>query len=177
MRGGLCSRRDPAGVIWLLLVLLMPSMSRPASNSGAMPPTSIMLVAPDQLPDPNFSGSIVLVMNDLGPGPIGIIVNRPMRISVSHLFPELKRLAKLPDKVYFGGPVDLETVWFLFRAGKPPERAVRACEGVYLSADRRLFAPAARPRQADGPSADLHRPLRLGAGSVGGRNRNGTTGL
>ena len=98
-----------------------------------------MLVARDDLPDPNFADSVVLVMNDLGPGPIGIIVNRPTAVPVSQLFPGLKHLGKVTDKVYFGGPVDFESVWFLFRAATMPQHAVRACDGVYLSADRQLL--------------------------------------
>ena len=31
-------------------------------------------------------------MNNLGPAPVGIIINRPMPIPVSRLFPDLKRL-------------------------------------------------------------------------------------
>jgi putative transcriptional regulator len=81
----------------------------------------------------------VLVMNNLGPGPVGIIINRPMSIPVSRLFPDLKRLAQVHDNVYFGGPVEFGSVWFLFRATAPLEHAVKACDGVYLSADRKLL--------------------------------------
>ncbi len=60
-------------------------------------------------------------------------------LCISHLFPDLKRLVKLPNKVYFGGPVDFESVWFLFRAATPPEHAIQAFDGVYLSGDRKLL--------------------------------------
>lgn len=78
-------------------------------------------------------------MNNLGPAPVGIIINRPMPIPVSQLLPDLKHLAQVRDKVYFGGPVSFGSVWFLFRAPKPPEHAIQACDGVYLSADRKLL--------------------------------------
>ena len=45
----------------------------------------------------------------------------------------------ISDRVYFGGPVEVESVWFLFRAARKPEHAIRACEGVYLSASRELL--------------------------------------
>jgi putative transcriptional regulator len=111
--------------------VLLAAPSWPAPGSDAKPLTAILLIARDGLPDPSFADSIVLVMNDLGAGPVGIVLNRPSS--------ELKRLAKLPDKVYFGGPVELESVWFLFRAASQPEHAVKACDGVYLSGDRRLL--------------------------------------
>ena len=94
--------------------------------------------------DPYFADSVVLVMNNLIPhAHVGIIVNKPTPISVSELasqlFPDLKSLAKLHDKVHFGGPVEVGTVWFLFRATKPPEHAVQAFDGVCLSADKNLL--------------------------------------
>jgi putative AlgH/UPF0301 family transcriptional regulator len=59
--------------------------------------TAILLVAKISTGDPFFSDSMVLVMNNLGPAPVGIIVNRPTAIPVSQLFPDLKRLAPLHD--------------------------------------------------------------------------------
>ena len=123
----------------LCVFLLLSGSSRPSSAPDAKPLTAILLVARGDLPDPDFADSVVLVMNNLGAAPVGIIINRPMPIPVSRLFPDLKRLAKVPDKVYFGGPVDLGTVWFLIRAAAPPEHAIQACDGVYLSADRQLL--------------------------------------
>jgi len=99
----------------------------------------MLLIARDDLPDSLFAESIVLVMNNLGPAPMGVVVNRPMSIPVFHLFPDVKGLTRVRDKVYFGGPVDFGSVWFLFRAAKPPKDAIQAFDGVYLSADRRLL--------------------------------------
>jgi putative transcriptional regulator len=58
---------------------------------------------------------------------------------VSQLFPKIKRLAHVSDKVYFGGPVELHVVWFVFRAKASPPHAVRVLDGVYLSANRKLL--------------------------------------
>ena len=102
--------------------------------------TAILLVARDGLPDPDFASSVVLVMNNLGPAPVGVIVNRPTKIAVSELFPQLKQLTRVRDKVYFGGPVEYGSLWFLFRAATaPPEHAVRALDGLYVSADEQLL--------------------------------------
>jgi putative transcriptional regulator len=130
-------RRDVAGVLCALL--LLPGSAWPESAPDAKPLTAILLIARDGLPDSNFADSVVLVMNNLGPAPVGIIINRPTPIPVARLFPDLKRLAKVRDKVYFGGPVDFGSVWFVFRAAAPPEHAVQACDGVYLSADQQLL--------------------------------------
>jgi putative transcriptional regulator len=123
----------------LYAVLLVLGTSWPTSAEEAKPLTAILLVARGDLRDPNFADSIVLVMNHLGPAPVGLVVNRPTEIPVSRLFPDLKRLAPLHDKVYFGGPVELESVWFLFRAARAPEHAIQAFGSIYLSANRELL--------------------------------------
>ena len=120
-----------------LLVLLATSW--PAAPDNAKPLTTILLVARAELPDSNFKDSVVLVMNNVASAPIGVIVNRPTRIAVSRLFPDLERLARLDDKVYFGGPVQIEAVSFLFRAAKPPENAAPVLDDLYLSTDLDLL--------------------------------------
>ena len=135
-RSGL--QRKAAGVLAALLLLIGASWPTGAEDTKRL--TAILLVAKGELRDPNFADSVVLVMNNLGPAPIGLVVNRPTEIPVAHLFPDLKRLERVHDKVYFGGPVDLESVWFLFRSVKPPEHAVQAVAGIYLSASRDLLA-------------------------------------
>lgn len=138
MRSGFHLQHYAAGGLSALLLLLSGS-SWPASGAAANPLNAILIVARDHLPDSNFADSMVLVMNNLGPGPVGIIINRPMPLAVSRLFPDIERLAKVRGSVYFGGPVDFESVWFLFRAATAPEHAIQACDGVYLSADRELL--------------------------------------
>jgi len=119
--------------------LLLFGAPWPIAADEAKPLTTILLVARAELPDPNFKDSVVLVMNDIAPAPVGVIINRPTKIAVASLFPELERLARLNDKVYFGGPVGIESVSFLFRAPSAPERATEVLDGVYLSTSRELL--------------------------------------
>ena len=137
MKSRCCLQRCLAAGVCALL--LLSGLSCDTFAAETKPLNAILIVARGGLPDPNFADSTVLVMNNLAHGPVGIIINRPMPIPVSRLFPELGRLAQVRDKVYFGGPVDFGSVWFLFRAATPPEHAVQACDGVYLSADRELL--------------------------------------
>ncbi|MBW4051685.1 MAG: YqgE/AlgH family protein [Proteobacteria bacterium] len=133
----------------LAVLLLLPS---PLAAAGAAPPpavpnaraaaralTAILLVARGAVADPNFGGSIVVVMNNLAPAPVGIIINRPMPISVVRLFPQLQRLAHVHARVYYGGPVEFGKAWYLFRAKTAPAGAVRVCDGVYVGAGRKLL--------------------------------------
>lgn len=130
--------RPIAGVVAavvLHVVVWLPSSAGEPDRLNA-----ILLVARPSVADPNFAESVVLVMNNLGPAPVGIIVNRPTRVGVSQLFPDNPRIATLPERVYFGGPVDLGRVWFLFRARTPPAHSVRAFDDFCLSGDRELLA-------------------------------------
>ena len=119
--------------------LLLSAMSWAAFADNAKPLTTMLLVAESELRDPNFKGSVVLVMNNIAPAPAGIIINRPTSIAVSRLFPDLERLARLDDKVYFGGPVEIAMVSFLVRADAAPEDATEVFHGVYISTNQELL--------------------------------------
>jgi putative transcriptional regulator len=137
VRSGLGFRRDVAGA--LCAVLLLWGTIWPACAEDTKPLTAILITAPDDLSDPDFAGSVVLVMNNLGPAPVGVIINRPTQVPVSRLFPDLKRLAPLHDRVYFGGPVEFGSVWFLFRAATQPKDAIKVLDGVYISGKPELL--------------------------------------
>ena len=149
MRCGFCLVREvTAAFCTLLLLLAVVSQTQAAPAKDV---TAILLTARAELPDSDFDDSVVLVMNNLGAAPIGVIINKPTPIPVSRLFPDIKRLAQLQDRVYFGGPVEFGSVWFLFRSAAAPERAIKASEGVYISADRDLLLQLlARAKPMDG---------------------------
>jgi hypothetical protein len=111
----------------LFLCLAGPGRATDGLNAAAdaKAPTSILIIGSPGLPDDDFADSVIL--------------NRPTKIEISRIFPDIKRLAQLHDRVYFGGPVELGAVWFLVRAATPPEHAIKTCDGVYLSADRQLL--------------------------------------
>ena len=72
-------------------------------------------------------------------GAIGVIINKPTRITLAKLFPDLPRLAKLDDRVFFGGPVQVQSVSFVFRASTAPDEALEIMKGVYISSDDDLL--------------------------------------
>lgn len=146
------SNLQPYVVAALAMLLALPALTGSAGAADAKPMNAILLIAKDDLDDPNFADSVVLVMNNIGPAPVGVIINRPTEISVSKLFPDLGRPERMRDKVYFGGPVDLDSVWFLFRAAKRPEHSIPVLQGVYLSASRDLLLQLLR---RDEPMAGL----------------------
>jgi len=112
--------------------------------AGALAPCfaeepATFLVAKEGLPDPNFNNSVVLMAPSEGEGTLGIIVNKPTRIPLSKLFPDQPKLAKLDDRVFFGGPVSIQSISFVFRASTAPEDALEIMKGVYISSDNDLL--------------------------------------
>jgi putative transcriptional regulator len=135
----------------LCAFFLLHGASSPTLADDSKPLTAILIVGKSDMPDDDFANSVVLVMNNLGPAPVGIVVNRPTRITIAQLFPDDTRLARLNAKVYFGGPVEFGAIWFLVRASTAPEHAMQAFDGVFLSADRALLMKLlARPEPMEG---------------------------
>jgi putative transcriptional regulator len=122
--------------------------------------TGEILVARANLPDANFADSVVLVTHGESAGTAGLIVNHPTRVPVASLFPDMAKLAALPDTIWYGGPVAVHQVVFLVRADKQPHDSLRVMRGVYLSQSEELLRELlARANPTEG--------LRIYAGSAG----------
>jgi len=81
--------------------------------------TDHFLIAMPAMSDPYFSGSLVYVCEHSENGAMGIIVNRPIDMTLSVLYEKIDlvlehhEFADLP--VYFGGPVQLDRGFVLHR--------------------------------------------------------------
>ncbi len=118
------------GLLWLLLcVSLAAHAAQPVSGDA------VLLVARPELQDPNFAQSVVLVVFPASSGPTGVILNQPTRLKWSDAFADEPALAQRTDAIYFGGPVRLAALWFIFRGAKAPETALPVTDDLYLSAD------------------------------------------
>lgn len=108
-----------------------------AASAAEMSASGIFLVATDELRDPNFRETVVLVTQPRRGGPFGVIINRPLNRRLSEIFPEIEALKSKKDVVHFGGPVARQGLVFLVRASKPPLRATHVLKDVYITADPR----------------------------------------
>lgn len=120
----------------LICLLLIAAPSGAQQESGAEP---VLLVASTELQDPNFSQSVVLVLFPAGGWPTGVILNRPTRLAWSETFPDEPALRARADPIYFGGPVRINALWFLFRQGAPQGTVLPVLEDLYLSSDGELL--------------------------------------
>ena len=91
------------------------------------------LVASRRLGDPNFSETVVLLI-EYGPeGAVGLVINRPSNVKLSTVFPDVKELKQRKDTIYVGGPVAVNQMLMLIRSTQAPAASVPVVENVYIS--------------------------------------------
>ena len=83
------------------------------------PAAGKFLVAARGLPDPNFAETVVLLTSYSSKGAMGVIINRPTRVSVDSLFPGNKATKHRAEKAFWGGPVEGDAVLALTRTQNP----------------------------------------------------------
>lgn len=123
----------------LLLVLLPALLSVPLAHAAETTAPAILLIAKPELQDPNFAHSVVLVVFPKDGGPLGVILNRPMRLTLKEVFPQEEQLKTRSDTLYLGGPVQVNGLLFLFRRAPAPDKAFPVVDDLYLSADGSLL--------------------------------------
>ncbi len=65
----------------------------------------MLLVATPELGDPNFAGSVVLLLDANDAGVLGVILTRPTRTPVEQILPDWSGLSSPPSVLFEGGPV------------------------------------------------------------------------
>ena len=84
-----------------------------------------MLVAAPTLTDPNFSRTVVLVLEHNEQGALGVVLNRPSGLSVVEILADWAELASPPSQVFHGGPVSPESALALVRTDRAEVIGVR----------------------------------------------------
>ena len=117
-----------------------------------------LLIAARNLPDPNFTETVVLVVNYSHEGAAGIVINRPSGIPLSRALPGVAAVTGVAAAAFIGGPVSQQAVLALSRA------ACDACPRVGREVYLVNTADALKERLAKG--AD-ERQLRVYLGYAG----------
>lgn len=108
----------------------------------------IFLVAGRNLRDPRFRETVVLLVSYRRLGAVGLIINRPTRLSLSAAFPDIPSFKKRTDVIYFGGPVEGDQVLLLVRSPGNPGEAARVFDGVYVSSSMAVLNRMATQQKA-----------------------------
>ena len=116
-----------ANFVVTFLLLAWSALAAAAEGSA------IFLIAKPEMPDPNFKQTVVLVVNPPNGAPVGVVLNRPTDLRLGKVLDKHPRGTAREDPVYAGGPVERNTLWFVFRAATAPPRAWHVVEDVYFS--------------------------------------------
>ncbi len=115
-----------------------PTSRRVAASRRGRPPREglgkgVFLVASETLSDPNFSQTVVLLLEYDETGAVGLIVNRPTEISLASVLPGEEELKDRHELVFIGGPVDKSQLFLLLRSASLPRQSEEIVDGVYVS--------------------------------------------
>jgi putative transcriptional regulator len=103
------------------------------SGSEAALAKGRLLVASRHLMDPNFSETVVLLIDYARNGAMGLVINRPTEVKLSAVFPEMEGLQQRTDTIYMGGPVGRNQILMLIRSSNQSEESRRIFEDIYVS--------------------------------------------
>jgi putative transcriptional regulator len=96
------------------------------------PAPGILLIADPFLKDPNFLRTVVFLCEHKVEGSFGFVLNRQFENTLDELIPELTGY-KLP--VYYGGPVQPDTIHFLHQYPDDIPGGHQVLNGVYWGGD------------------------------------------
>ncbi|MFN8290854.1 MAG: YqgE/AlgH family protein [Chitinophagaceae bacterium] len=96
------------------------------------PASGVLLIADPFLKDPNFLRTVVLLCEHNAEGSFGFVINRVYENTLDELVPELEGY-KLP--VYYGGPVQLNTIHLLHQLPEKVPGGQEIVKGIYWGGD------------------------------------------
>ncbi len=96
------------------------------------PGPGILLIADPFLKDPNFLRTVVFLCDHKEEGSFGFVLNRQYQNTLDELIPELEGH---PLPVYYGGPVEIDTIHFLHQYPEEIPGGQEVIKGVYWGGD------------------------------------------
>lgn len=98
----------------------------PLGGRAAATPVApgVLLVAQPEMGDPNFSETVVLVLDVDDEGALGVVVNRPSPLLVATVFEEWRDLVDEPEVLFRGGPVGTDGALALVLLRDPTQAPV-----------------------------------------------------
>jgi putative transcriptional regulator len=94
--------------------------------------SGILLIADPFLKDPNFLRTVVFLCEHKEEGSFGFVLNRQYENTLDELIPELEG-HKIP--VYYGGPVQVDSIHFLHQYPEEIPGGQEVIKGVYWGGD------------------------------------------
>jgi putative transcriptional regulator len=103
-----------------------------SQHSTCLPKSGHLLISEPFLQDENFVRSVVLVCDHNEKGSFGLVLNKLSILKLGELFDDLE---SLDIDVYVGGPVEQDTLHFIFSSENPLEGSIQLGEGLWWGGD------------------------------------------
>lgn len=91
-----------------------------------------VLLAEPFMRDGNFKRAAIFLCEHNEDGSLGFVMNKPLNMQVNELiadFPEFEA------EVYFGGPVQTDTIHYIHNVGEMLDDSVKVIDGIYWGGD------------------------------------------
>ena len=143
-------------VTFLVAVLLAVAVGWLQPAQAADPSEPVLLVAKRQLIDPVYRATVLLARPIGDDRHVGVILNRPSKLTLGQLFPEHKPSQAVTDPVYVGGPMNTTVIFALVgRHDGIAGKSLQLMPDVYMvfegaAVDRIIEQDAARARYLAG---------------------------
>ncbi|VAX37239.1 UPF0301 protein YqgE [hydrothermal vent metagenome] len=130
------------------------------------------LIAGRQLRDPHFYKSVVLIIEHNNEGAMGLVVNRPSTVNVSHALSGHLDLPETDDVVFSGGPVEPAALFILHNAAQYDPEEIAVISDVYIGSSPDVFERILR-EGATGNQPELSYRIFSGCAGWGGGQLEG----
>ena len=111
----------------MFAVWLLPA----AASADQRPAKGNLLVATELVRGELFAETIVLLLHYDETGAMGIVVNRPTEIQTGELLTDLDGVYGYSGTLFWGGPVEMNSLRALLRTDTPPEGAEAIVDSVH----------------------------------------------
>ena len=130
-------------------MLLLGAVALATADARAEPAPSAgsFLVASEELQDPRFVATVVLLLEYGEDGARGLVVNRPSRVELTSLLP-IKALRGAKLALYYGGPVAPKAVSFLLHSRERMDKALHILDDLQVTGEPKTVG--ALLREGDG---------------------------
>ncbi len=118
----------------LLAVALAAQVAWATPSLAASPAETVILVAKRQLNDPFYKSTVLIARPMGGDQHVGVIINRPTKMTLGQLFPEHKPSQKVVEPVFLGGPSNPSVIFALVRRpASPGGKSLRLLPELYMA--------------------------------------------
>ncbi|WP_291101803.1 MULTISPECIES: YqgE/AlgH family protein [unclassified Flavobacterium] len=92
---------------------------------------SLLIAEPSIIGDLSFNRSVILLADHNNEGSVGFIINKPLKHTIHDLIPEIKATFK----IYNGGPVEQDNLYFIHNIPDLIPDSIEISNGIYWGGD------------------------------------------